>query len=466
MGLGVFSLSKSIDGIVQASELPGFNTDSIFDVMSGDFVKGYDSKWYCRGGVGAAFEGMLGRPGQFKSTLNGSLAMRICSIYQTEFIIFDSELTYIKNRQRILDSAGNHKGVLGEDNLICLDAKTKYDLESMRELIEEMGEKKLAMKPSDLYFTTPFLDKDGNRVKLMRPTVIFIDSWSDCQCREVREKITDKGLDDSAAKTLYMADANKKTLLSMVLNKYASKYGLSIFTTAHYGAKINMDPYAPNPKVLQWGSTSESAKNVGGKYQFYTNPQLLINSCTKMQDDAKQCKYKLGDMTSPVELNEILVLVQRGKGNASGLMHPLVVSQEVGLVSECTDYNYLRSVGKGFSMTGNNITHQPFLMPDVNLTRNTFRSICQEDPRVTRALQIGAQWLYIQNNWSSRGLDFPIKVEPKKLTDFLMSDKNKYSKDRILNSRGYWLPDELITDETPEYMSIFDILNEYGKSCV
>ena len=459
--MGIFGISGSIDNLEQVSEDPGFNTDSIFDLMSGSFVKGVDGRWYSKGGIGTGLEAVLGRSGMFKSTFNASLAMRICSIYQSEFIIFDSELTITKDKNRILDMAGDHYGVLGEDNIICLDAKNTYDLESMRELIEEMGEKKLTMSKNDLWFTTPFLDKDGNRIKMMRPTIIFIDSWSDAMSAEEREKISDKGLDDSANKTLALLDANKKSLLARILNKYTSKYGMSILSTAHYGQKVNMDPYAPNPKLLQWGSANESAKRTGSTYQFYTNPQLLINGCTKLQDDAKQCQYKLGESTDATELSELLVLAQRTKGKSSGHTHPFVVSQEVGLTTECTDYRYLRAVGKGFSMTGNNITHQPFMLPDVNLTRNTFRSICQNDHRVTRALQLGAQWLYIQNNWSSRGWDFSFKIEPKKLIDALLSDKNKYTADRILNSRGYWLPDELITKETPEYMSIIDIL-EFG----
>lgn len=462
--MGIFSLAGTMDNIVQASEDPGFNTDSIFDFLTGSFVRGIDGKWYCKGGFGPGIEALLGRSGMYKSTFNASLAMRVCSIYQTEFIIFDSELTIVKDRDRILEMAGNHKGVLEEGNLICLDAKNKYDLESMRQLIEEIGEKKLTMNQKDLMLTTPFLDKDGKQIKMMRPTVIFIDSWSDCMSQEEKDKISDKGLDDSTSKTLALLDGNKKSLLMRVLNKYAGKYGMEILSTAHYGPKHNLDPYAPNPKLLQFGSNSETAKRVGSTYQFYSNPQLLINSCTCLQDDGKQCKYRLGESTSAVELNEILVRVQRSKGNASGMMHPFVVSAESGLSTECTDYAYLRTAGKGFSMTGNNVTHQPFLMPDTNLTRNTFRGICQKDPRVVRALQLGAQLLYIQNNWSSKGFDFSMKPDPKKFVDFLMSDKCSYTVDRILNSRSYWLPEELKTEDTPEYLSIFDILELYGKS--
>ena len=270
-------------------------------------------------------------------------------------------------------------------------------------------------------------------------------------------------MDDSTSKTLALLDGNKKSLLMRILNKYASKYGMEILSTAHYGSKPNLDPYAPNPKLLQYGSVTDKAKRVGSTYEFYSNPQLLINSCSVLQDDGKQCKYRLGETTSPFELSEILVRVQRSKGNGSGISHPFVVSTEVGLSTECTDYAYLRTAGKGFSMTGNNVTHQPFLMPDTNITRNTFRSICKENSKVTRALQLGAQLLYVQNNWSSKGFEFPIKIDPKQLVDFLHSDKNSYTVDRILNSRGYWLPTELTTEETPEYLSIFDILEDHGK---
>ena len=50
--MAVFSLAGSMEGIVQATEDPGFNTDSIFDLMSGSFVRGVDSRWYCKGGFG------------------------------------------------------------------------------------------------------------------------------------------------------------------------------------------------------------------------------------------------------------------------------------------------------------------------------------------------------------------------------------------------------------------------------
>lgn len=460
--MGVFKLVGKMDDIHQAEEDVGFNTDSIFDLMTGDVVRGSDGKFYSRGGFSPTIAGNMGRPNQFKSTLLASLAMRACSIYQTEFTIFDSELAIIKSRDRILRMAGNHYGVLSPDDIICLNAKYEYHLDKILDTIKDIGEKKIAMG-KDAKFHTPFLDKNGERVVTWRPTMVFIDSFTQCWSTVEKESVENKGIDDSVSNTLALKDANKKTMATRYICQYASQYGIMVLSTAHFGQKQNLDPYAANPKQLQWASANETPKRVGSLWTYLTNPLFLINSCSKLQDDQKQCKYKLGD-TNPTDLSELIVSVQRSKGNASGITHPVVLSQDNGFLSEVTDYSYLRNVGKGFSMTGNNVTHQPFGMPDVNLTRNTFRGICQENPKVIRALQLGAQWLYIQNNWNSAGWQFPMKVDPKALVDRLTSDKDKYSMERVLNSRSYWLPDELTTKETPEYMSIFDILEFFSKS--
>ena len=461
--MGVFNLVGGM-GVPQIKETVGFNTDSMFDLMTGDFVRTFDGKFACRGGFSPALSGVAARQGSYKSTFSGSLAMRLCSIYQSEFIILDSEDAYTRSKDRILRSAGNHKGVLTEDNIIALDAKNRYDLESMRELIHEIGEKKKAMG-KDAFYTTPFLDtKTGERIKVYRPTIIFIDSWSMATCNEEKEKMLNKGLDDGASKTLDLLNANKKSSLASTLSRYASEYGIEIMTSAHYGDKVAMDPYAPKIKAGQFMNLNEAPKKCGSQWGFLTSPLYRITSCTKLVDDAKMCKYKITGNANNLDLNEIMVIIDRCKNNASGLVHPFVVSQADGLVTDVSDYHYLRQVGKGFSMTGNNVTHQPFLMPDVNIGRNTFRDVCQKDPRVTRALQLGAQLYYIQNNWNATGWEFSLKVSPDKLVEVLLSDKNKMSVDRILASRGYWLPEELTTKDTPEFMSVIDILEFASKN--
>lgn len=440
-----------------------FNTDSIFDYMTGSAVRGYDGKWYINGGYGPAIAGIQGRAQTFKSAFAASLCMRMSAIYDSQMLLFDSEGAIIRDVDRIVRMAGNHVGEINNEYVLTFDAKNKYDLESIRERIREIGEKKKAMG-KEAIITTPFLDKNGDRIKTMRPTCILIDSYTECFSREEESLMSDKGLDDGRSKTLAMLDANKKTVVLRHLSRYAAEYGLQLVATAHYGSKLNLDPYAANPKFLQWSNQNDSPKGVGSKWGFLTSPLALVNSISKLVADDKSCKYKLTPNTCPTDLSEIMILMQRCKNNASGLSHPFVISQENGLLTEATDYNYLRS-NKGFGMIGNNVTHQSALLPKVNMTRNTFRGLCQNDKQLTRALQLMAQLLYIQSNWSEAGWDFPMKVDPNALADAFASGKNKYTTDMILNSRGYWLPDELIKkDETQEYLSIIDVLELYSKS--
>ena len=463
----MFSIAGDLEG-EQSKTIVNFNTDSIYDLMTGSFVRGQEKdgkvKWFLTGGCGPYITGIQGRQQTFKSVVAASLGIRMSALYDSQMLIFDSELSLIRDTDRILRMAGRHAAKLNQDYVLTFDAKNKYDLESIREAIHDLGEKKKAMG-KDAMITTPFIGKDGKRVSCFRPTCIFIDSYSECFSREEESLMTDKGLDDGRSKTLAMLDANKKTIILRHLNRYAAEYGLELVATAHYGTKLNLDPYAANPKFSQWSNQGDTPKNVGSKWGFLTSPCILINSLTKLQDDAKQCKYKLCPTTCPTELSELMILMQRCKGNASGLQHPFVVSQDNGFLTEATDYNYLKS-NKSFGFQGNNVTHQSVFLPDVNMTRNSFRQQCIDDPRLARALQLTAQLLYIQSNWSEAGWPFPMKVEPKALMDMFMSDKSKYTTDAILHSRGYWLPDESITKDTPEYFSIMDALELYSKSGV
>lgn len=432
-----------------------FNTDTIFDLMSGGFERGYDGKWYLNGGLGPAVAGIQGRQQTFKSTFAGSLLMRMSAIYNTQALVFDSELAFVNDLDRVVRLAGDHASKITTDYVIPLDAKTKYDLESIRKMIYELGEKKKAAG-KDALITTPFIDLGtGKRIQILQPSSIFIDSYTECFSTAENELVTGKGLDDSRANTLAMLDANKKTSTLRNLSRYAADYGMQIVASAHYGKKMNMDAYAPQPKYLPWANQDDAPKQVGSKWGFLTSPLALINGCSKLLDDAKQAKYQLNKDTHSTDLFELAVLVQRCKKNASGSCHPFVVSQDDGLLNETSDYNYLRGM-KAFGFLGNNITHQNVFLPDVSMTRNSFRGICQKDHRLSRALQLTAQLCYIQNNWSAAGWEFPLKVDPKELVDVLYSDKNKMSADRILNTRGYWLPDEVPSEQ--EYMSIIDVL--------
>ena len=99
-----------------------FNTDTMFDLMTGQFERGYDGKWYLNGGLGPSVAGIQGRQQTFKSTFAGSLSMRMSAIYNTQAIVFDSELAYISDLDRIVRSAGSHASKIATDYIVPLNA--------------------------------------------------------------------------------------------------------------------------------------------------------------------------------------------------------------------------------------------------------------------------------------------------------------------------------------------------------
>ena len=50
----------------------------------------------------------------------------------------------------------------------------------------------------------------------------------------------------------------------------ASKAGVYVIMTAHVGDKMDLDPYAPAPKQLQYMKNNDRMKNVGSNFEFLT----------------------------------------------------------------------------------------------------------------------------------------------------------------------------------------------------
>ena len=471
----MFNLFKNV---AQADPIYCFNTNSQFDLITGELVKGFDGKHYINGGLSPAVIGVLSRPNMFKSTFATSLAARIAAIYQQQVAIFDSEGSVTRGTERLLRMSGDLRSMITQEQFVKFNALTEYDLDTTFKALRDLVAQKKA-NAKDLTFTTPFVDfRTGQRFKTMAPTIVIIDSLTELRSNAEEELINGRqdkdgnfkggeGIDGSKANTVYMLDANKKTTFLRNVLRLASEGNLIIICTAHYGEKLNLNSYGPSEKLTQWMKQDRAPKGVGSKFMFYTSPQVLIESCKCLQDDAKECWYKLNGSTPRTDINEIIGLVQRCKNAGSGTTFPYIVSQESGLLSDVTDYNYLKQ--QKFGLLGNMVTQQCVFNPTVNLTRNSIRGICQEEPKEVRALQLAAQLCYLQSSWSNDAVwntfGFNLKVKPEELMDFLKSDNNAYTVDRILNSRGYWLPEEIEQNgEYPEYLSIFDVLAEYEKS--
>ncbi|MBO4736539.1 MAG: hypothetical protein J5614_09130, partial [Paludibacteraceae bacterium] len=98
-----------------------FNTGTLFDLATGYYDQGKDGKMYLTGGLGCQLNGIVGRNSNFKSTIATSLTMRAANIYNdVGMLIFDTENSVMKDRDRAIGMAEELAGGLDESQIVWL----------------------------------------------------------------------------------------------------------------------------------------------------------------------------------------------------------------------------------------------------------------------------------------------------------------------------------------------------------
>lgn len=434
-----------------------YNTGTLYDYLVGDAVRGYDGKWYIRGGLGTFITGCAGRNGTFKSTLMDGLIARVMQYYPgIETLIHDSEGS--KDIQRVIACGGTPCAGI-DPNRITLISSTNSDVQSLWKQVSEIGAHKEANK--DQYLVeTPFVDPmTGKRIMSWIPTVVFVDSLSELESLDERTMLADKdGLNDKKIKTVWMVDGNKKTLLIRHLRKACEAWGMIVVCTAHVGDNIAMDSYMPPAKQFQHLRQADHLKGVGSKFGFLARI-LVATRCSLLQSTDKD-EVLYGDTTRvpPKDLNEVTIGVVRTKNNLSGGEVPFVISQSRGLLNDITNYHYLRS-NDYYGLVGNKVTHACAWTPDAKMTRNTASAVSSKSYENARALELCAQLCFIRNNWSIASRFPAVMTTPEELYTKLQTTSPKI--DEILASTGVWQYQR--TKDSRSYMSILDVLDLLSK---
>ena len=449
------SLLSEIMPATQQNESVIFNTGTLFDLATGKFDQGSDGHLYLSGGLGCQFNSIVGKNGNFKSTLAGGLITRSTAIYNdSALMIYDTENSISQDKERIESMPEELSPRLNRDDITWVSA-SMYSLEELDELIlQHCMKKQENMK--DLMIETPFLDRYGNKIKQIIPTFILIDSLTEAYCDKEDEMLNDmksgkSGMGDSASNTVYMKDGNKKTLWTRVMRRRCEQYGLVLVITGHYDQKMALDMYHPNPKETVFGKQDWVVKGVGSKFKFLssiyarTEAQLLI-------DAQKEALYPNG-VTSPKDIFEVDMYIDRCKNMQAGTCTPFVCSQSTGLLNAATYYNFIRN-NDYYGCNGSKQKQQLKLLPDVTLSRGTIRQLASANEHVRRALEITAHFCYVKN-FITTTIPYDLNKDPMNVFDWLMSDKQKDLKQEILNSRSYWS----YKKEDKPYLSVFDILS-------
>ena len=428
---------------------PYLNTNTLFDIQTGVFVPGSHGGMILNGGLGLT-NSVMGRPQMFKSTVMFSFIMRVLSYYPESISITDDTEDSLKKDRIVKFSPYNdNHNDLYERNIIQTPVDTTA--EEFFEKIKKTAEEKLKHK-SDYLVESPILDPRTNSPLMMLiPTLINYDSWSAMISSSAQNIYDTKQIGSSDTNIVYMRDANVKKMMISQIPTLAARAGMYFSLSAHVGEKYELNPYAQSPKTLQYMRTSDKPKGVGNDFNFLISNSLDMRSVKVLLDGDKECQYPLNNSGGEMELNEVIGVLCRCKNNMSGTLLPMVVSQANGVLGDLSNYHYLKE-NKYFGFTGSPQNHK-LQLTNCNINRNTIREKLL-DPKITRAIEILAQLLYIQSNWMpSRVVDF--SMSPEVLTEKLIGCDGPNVND-ILESRGWWTYDK--KNKQP-YMSLFDILS-------
>lgn len=437
------------------------NTGTMYDLMTGSAIRGVDGKWIISGGLTNSIMGVQGRGNTYKSTCSGSFIARALGIYKdVEGLIVDSEDSISKDIERVQRFAGEFSGFFNINECVRFLSGGINDIGTVFEKIRELCESKHVNRKEYL-IETPYVNiLTGKPVMAWLPTIVFIDTYSEMFSID-ENMMLEEGLDDKKNKTIYLVDGNKKTMFIRALRRWCEQYGLYVIATAHTGDNTSIDSYGPVAKQLQYMKQSDKLKNVGSKFDKLTIPLVQTMNPTILVDSDKSCMYPNGDSTPNNDINEVILMVQRCKKNIAGLGIPFVVSQSDGLLNSVTNYHYLKS-NNYFGLNGSKIKHQPTLLPDTTVSRNTIRRQESESYELRRALDITAQYCYIKQHWNTgaiKELDF--SLSPNELYDKLNSNGVKWND--ILNSRGHWVYSKECAYGEREYLSVFDVVELLNK---
>ena len=449
----------------EAVERPFINTGGPLDITNGRFIPTVNGGMALSGGLGLT-TAFVAEANKFKSTCQNSCAINALARFpESLYKIYDSEYAAV-----IKDRLANMSDLYIEDpvaraahiadlesRIAIFDPTTTYgeSLDAWVDHLKEIMHEKVAHH-KDYTVETELLDPEtGQARRMLIPTFVGIDSWTEAAVRQLNVKNEEHNASTEMKdqRTINMDEGWQKVRLMRQLPTICAKGGINLLMTGHLGKKISMDG-KPSKKELAYMGQDEALKGMGNKFLFTMSTIFKIGNTKPLVDkvDRHESEYPSSDHMSGTDLQELIMTVVRSKNSQSGAQPILVSSQQSGILSALSEYNYLRTF-KYFGLGGPSKVRNP-LLGDLNLGRTKIVD-ATKDYKVRRALELTYQLCVIQSLWSMRGqvVDYSIPID----TFAQRLEGSGYAIDDILNSRGWWTYKDAPGIDRP-FLTLPDIL--------
>lgn len=443
-----------------------FNTGTIVDLLTGVFTQGYDGEWYINGGLSTLMYLFQGPTNSYKSTMLDSFLANTLAIYPEMFAtVYDTETHKLaagvqnKEKEKIASRYDMMAKLRGRVSDRVLISKHVNISDVLDELCKLRDDRKRHEK--DLEVETPFLNHKGERIRSKILLPIGIDSLSSLESPAENDMIDKYALEDSKLNMLFLNDGKRKTVFARALKGMAKSSGMAFLCTGHTGEKKDLDNVMSKPKrYMQYMKPGQVIKGIGGATTYGAQVVMETNSKLCTTSDNKEIKYPAANETH-TNLNEVTVLLQKGKNNASGVTFPFIVTQSHGLDVALTNLNYVRSSpSKGMNYSGaGNVFFASAFTPDIKSSRKNIREHLNDSYELRRAYDLVAQIKFISENVDPDHVPIPIHdMDVNKACEKLIKGDGALIQD-IISSRGYWS----YKKESRPYMSVYKVLELISK---
>lgn len=312
---------------------------NIRDGIDGPIV----GKRICLGLQAGTFNVLTGATQSYKTTLGIQMCKNIAFTYSGNIRHYDVEQRLVM--QRAKDLTGLPDSWFAGDNPRYAIRYGAIGFDTLQEDITEIWRAKMGMK-NVLLADTGLKDDHNQPIKMMPPTVLFLDSLSDVIAREydINDAKTIENVSELRTDTYGMRSA--KTLRGMLTDvlPMLKEANILFICIAHKGANVAMNAFAGPKKQFQYGSHDE--KMSGGKVVEYSASSVL-NLTGEIKEDSRYHLNTDGFEGNTVLFEPIKVSTNESGNEKSGRGFRLVIDKQLnGIDNIRSMILYLYSKGK------------------------------------------------------------------------------------------------------------------------